>query len=121
LELLYPPFYFDITYWDRSAWADDEDTLEESIHRILFPEIEFLHSDYCSAQGLDPESGDDHPWHNAKCDVLVMWSHIHYGGDIFVTSDKNFHRQHRKDALIELGAKHISFPRDAAALFATSS
>jgi hypothetical protein len=38
LELLYPPFYLDITYWDRSILADDQDTLEESIHRILLRE-----------------------------------------------------------------------------------
>jgi hypothetical protein len=27
----------------------------------------------------------------AKCDVLMMWSHIHFHGDLFVASDKRFH------------------------------
>lgn len=119
LEMLYPPCYFDITYWDCSLLVDD-DTLEESIHRILFPAIEFLHSDYCSVRGLDPKSDNDRPWRNAKCDVLAMWSHIHYDGDIFVTSDNNFHIKQKKAALIDFGAKQIDYPRDAAALFAAS-
>jgi len=49
-----------------------------------------------------------HRWMNKKCDVLTLWSHIWYEGDIFVTRDTNFHRKAEK--LIKLGARKILTP-----------
>lgn len=56
-----------------------------------------------------------HKWLNAKCDVLALWSHIYYGGDIFVTSDENFHKEKKLPHLLHLGAGAILRPYDAAA------
>jgi len=52
-------------------------------------------------------------WRNAKCDVLALWRHIHFNGDIFITSDKNFHQQRKKAQLVALGAWNILTPQTA--------
>jgi hypothetical protein len=52
-------------------------------------------------------------WRNKKCDVLSMWCHIYYGGDIFVTSDKNFFK--KLPPLLEIGVGDILRPCDALA------
>ncbi len=49
-------------------------------------------------------------WRRDKCDVLSLWCHIWYQGDVFVTADKNFHKATKKPALIKLGAKSILRP-----------
>ena len=51
----------------------------------------------------------------AKCDVLAMWCHITFGGDIFITSDRNFFRKTKKPHLIALGARDILTPQGAVA------
>ena len=62
--------------------------LELKIHEVLFPNIEFEYREYCRKRGLDYSSSNiDRHWRNAKCDVLTLWCHIWYGGDILVTSD----------------------------------
>jgi hypothetical protein len=58
----------------------------------------------------------DHQWRNAKCDVLSIWSHIHYRRHVFVTSDGNFHKETKKPRLLALGAGRIEQPADAALL-----
>jgi len=88
--------------------------LEESIQRILFPHVELEFSDYYKKRGLRV---DDRvawgKWANAKCDVLALFSHIWYSGDIFVTRDGNFHRKTKKPALLKLGAGDILTPHNA--------
>jgi hypothetical protein len=113
LKLLYPPAYLDITFFDRSIFADEYDDLEKQIHAILFPDLEFTFADFCAARGVEPNSGPSPKWRNAKFDVLSMWCHIHYAGDIFVTSDENFHKAAKKPQLIALGAKAIMRPSEA--------
>jgi hypothetical protein len=54
----------------------------------------------------------DPKWRNAKCDVLALWSHIRFNGDVFVTSDKNFWKQKKKEQLIALGASNILTPQE---------
>jgi hypothetical protein len=86
--------------------------LERKIQRILFPTIELEYSNFCKKSGLG--LGDNKTWHkwvNAKCDVLALWSHIWYDGDIFISRDNNFHRKAEK--LIKLGAKKILRPVEA--------
>ena len=91
--------------------------MEQSIQDILFPSIERQWSDFCRSRGLDPEAvPKDSKWLNAKCDVLAMWSHVHYGHDVFVTGDANFHSTQKKSALLLLGAGRIEYPNDAVTL-----
>jgi hypothetical protein len=114
-EILRPPIYLDITYWDWCIWGNDETiALEKEIYQTLFPEIEFEWQDYAQSHGLNSETDLQKPegqkWRNRKCDVLAMWCHIYYACDVFVTNDTNFHR--KKLALEKLGAKQLSFPNE---------
>jgi len=106
-EILKPLGYYDITYSDWSVTASVPMLeLEQKIHEILFPEVQFSYEEFCKKKGLDPKSGGiDRIWRNRKCDVLAMWSHIQYGGGIFLTEDKNYHK--KKTQLIALGAGEI--------------
>jgi hypothetical protein len=115
LELLPPLAYFDICFWDHCVAADETDNLEQRLHEILFPSIEFAWVDFAKARGL-PDDAIDKTWRNAKCDVLGLWCHIKHGGGFFVTSDTNFHAVTKKSKLEALGAGAIVYPQDALAL-----
>jgi hypothetical protein len=106
-EILKPLGYVGITYIDWCVYASVPMLeLEQKIHGILFPEIQFSYEEFCKKNGLDPKGGGiDRGWRNPKCDVLAMWSHIQYGGGIFLTKDKNYHK--KKTQLIALGAGEI--------------
>ena len=70
--ILKPMLYLDICFFDWSYWASPEmEALEESIHRTLFPNIEFLWADFCMARNLD-QNAIDHRWRNAKCDIQAL-------------------------------------------------
>lgn len=80
--------------------------LEGKIQRILFPTIELEYSDFCKKRGLELDDKKAwHRWVNKKCDVLTLWSHIWYNGDIFITRDSNFHRKAEK--LVKIGVGKI--------------
>jgi len=120
--LLRPLCYLDISYIEWSVLGDEHlVALEEDIHRVLFPRIKFRWRDHATKHGIDPEAPTDSSkkewlrWRNAKCDTLAMWCHIHYGNAVFVTRDKNFHKASKKAALMELGARQVLTPADAAA------
>ncbi len=122
VEKLSPVGKWDMTYWDQSVYGDQRtEALERRIHDILFPDIEFDYQAFCKIHSLSPLASDqlNETWRNAKCDVLGLWSHINYGGDIFITSDRNFHKQSKKPRLIALGAKNIMTPQEAATVIAT--
>jgi hypothetical protein len=115
-EVLLPLCYFDIGFLGHCLLSDN-DTLESKIHAILFPKLPFLWTDYCQTYGRNPSDfASDRKWRNPKCDVLALWSHIHYGTDVFVTSDRNFHKPSKRPRLIALGAKEIMTPEQAARL-----
>ena len=111
-EILEPIAYLGISYMGYCLLGGgDLSTLEVNIQKILFPKIEMDFSSYCRNRGLD--EGNTNAWKkwvNAKCDVLSMWCHIYYKGDIFVTGDRNFHKATKKPLLIQLGAKEILKP-----------
>ncbi len=115
VEILATPLYVGLGYVGYSlAGGRELEELERKIQGILFPTIEFEYSDFCKKHGLDPDSGKAwRKWVNAKCDVLALWSHIWYDGDIFVTSDKDFHKETVKPRLIELGAGQILRPDES--------
>jgi hypothetical protein len=106
---------FDLSFFDYCVsggrWLDE---LEKEIQLILFTEDEVEYGDSCRKYGCD-EGGKAawHKWTNKKCDVLALWSHIWYNGDIFVTDDNHFHKPAKKLALIKLGAGKILRPREA--------
>jgi len=113
VEILKPIDYYNITFYDWCLYSGEEmSELELKIHQILFPNIEFEYKEFCGKRGVDPNNKEvDRDWRNPKCDVLALWSHIHYGGGIFVTRDKNFHEETKKPALIALGAGDILRPK----------
>jgi hypothetical protein len=114
-EILKPICYWDVSFWDCCVWSDETTSkLEKDIHRVLFPTIEFEYAKYCKSQGLNEKNTDAYKkWLNAKCDVLILWSHIWYKGDFFVTRDKRFFRKTKKLVLARLGAKEILCPDEA--------
>jgi hypothetical protein len=122
LRLLLPICYFDITFWGQSLWSDTStQDLERKIHQALFPYVKFFWQDYCRYHKLDPAMSPTatslgQKWRNRKCDVLTLWSHVHHGRDVFVTSDEKFHKPTKKPALLSLGARKIDRPEGAAAL-----
>lgn len=114
VEILRPILYFDLTFLDWSLYSSPESEAQERrIHDVLFPRFEFDWQDYCRNHGLARNTLPNHDWRNHKCDVQALWSHIHYGREIFVTSDGNFHSAAKKAALIALGANRIEHPCDA--------
>jgi hypothetical protein len=114
VEILKPIGYWDVTYYEWCLWTNDKLVeLERQIHSILFPNIEFAYTDYCTARGVMDTSQVDRKWRNAKCDVLAMWCHIYNGGRIFVTSDPNFLKPNKKAALQTLGAGEIGTPDES--------
>lgn len=113
-SLVSPIGCWGVTFWERCLWASEESVaLERTIHTILFN-----NRPYECPEGLGSEfnAAAPHPdyvsWRNAKCDVLVMWCHLHYRGDVLVTTDANFHKATKKAALLALGANRIIRPDD---------
>ena len=121
-EILLPPLIWDMTYWDRAIWGSEQiDEEAKRIHEILSPTTPFEYEDYCQRVSRGPVAPDvDRKWRNRVIDTWALWSHCHYGGGAFVTSDKNFHRPAKKAALTRLGAGAILRPSEAAARFCPS-
>ena len=115
VEILPTILYFGLGFYGHSLWGGGElDELERKIQGILFPTIELEYKDFCKKQGLKMDDKKAWSrWVNAKCDVLALWSHIWYDGDIFVTTDQDFHKKTKKPKLIGLGAGKILRPVEA--------
>ena len=87
--------------------------LERSVHEVLHPSVEFEYPAFCQAGGIDPTaSRTGGRWRNAKCDVLVAWTHIHHRGHILATQDADFLK--KADKLAQLGAGRVVSPAEAA-------
>ncbi|MEK4328138.1 hypothetical protein MKX70_20125 [Paenibacillus sp. FSL R7-0312] len=113
-EHLYPFLIWNVTFWGKSIWASKNMIeLEENIHNILFPNIQYEYTNYCAANNITQSNELDKKWLNSRCDSIVMWSHMYYSGDIFITRDNNFHKKEKKKRLLELGAKNIFTPAEA--------
>jgi predicted nucleic acid-binding protein len=99
-SLLLPLGYWDVHFWNWSIYADEAMAeKEQQIRNVLFP-------------------GQDSPDlsrknRNALCDVQCMWCHLHYGGEVFVTNDSNFHKASKKRRLLAMGAGQVLRPREA--------
>lgn len=108
LPRLNPMGIFDVTFWDRCVWADDEMTqLATAIEDALFGEAQRID---IAAEGLDSPAGGK--WLNRLCDVHSMWCHIQSRNDIFLTTDGNFTRETKLPKLVALGAARICHPNE---------
>ncbi|MCW4053198.1 MAG: hypothetical protein NWE78_08345 [Candidatus Bathyarchaeota archaeon] len=106
--------YTDISFLDYcvvgGGWLSQ---LDREIHAILFSEDEVDYSDFCRKYGYDKETREKwNDWVRKKCDVLTLWSHIWFNGDIFVTRDNNFFDSTKMPKLIALGAGKIRKPTE---------
>jgi hypothetical protein len=115
IEILPTLARFDFSFFDYSViggrWLDE---LEKEIQIVLFGENEVEFGDFCRKHGYDKGAKEAwEKWVNRKCDVLTLWSHIRYNGDIFVTNDSNFYKQTKKPRLVELGCGRILTPPEA--------
>jgi len=109
--------YYGVSFWDHGLLTDEAMIdRERRIHEILHPETEFDYADYCRRLGIDPKTEpSERRWRNAKCDVQVLWSHIHHGGELLVTNDLNFVKESKLPRLLALGAGAIVRTREASA------
>jgi hypothetical protein len=86
--------------------------LLDDIYRTLFPGQPISLQEAISRAGTEADLGAvEHKWRNRELDVHALWCHLHYGGDIFVSSDKNFHK--KKDQLTRFGSPLIFTPCQA--------
>jgi hypothetical protein len=119
LKISYPMAYFGIFFWGKCVLSSKYlSSDEEQIHNILFSSIPFR---YPGPTPDDKNSNDEIfkpwlKWRNAKCDVQTIWNHLHHSRDVFVNSDKNFHRSGKKEALLSRGAGSILHPHEAVGL-----
>lgn len=108
LPRLMPMMIWEVTFWDHALWPDDAMmSSATNIEQVLFgksPRIDIANT--------AEESPQFSAWVNRKCDVHTMWCHLHYKNEIFVTSDRNFHKSTKIPRLLEMGAGRISKPEE---------
>lgn len=114
VEILPTLARWDLSFWDQCVWSGRWlEELEKEIQTVLFSEGEVEYSDFCRKYHYDEGAQEKlDEWVRRKCDVLTLWSHIWYNGDIFVTRDDNFLKT-KKSKLVELGAGKILRPTEA--------
>lgn len=105
---LAPMMIWDVTFWDHSLCSDEEMAASVTqIEEILFGESPAIDI------AVEPE---DSPkvasWLNRICDIQSMWCHLYYRNEIFVTSDRNFHKATKMHRLLSLGAGRIARPEE---------
>jgi hypothetical protein len=106
LPRLAPMVIWDVTFWDHGLWADEQMALQaKQIEDVLFSE-----SPSIDITGEPDNSPKVAAWLNRLCDVQTMWCHLHYANDVFVTSDRNFHKATKIPRLLALGAGKICRP-----------
>ena len=110
IENLKPKGYWDITFLDWCLWADETETVESNLHKILFPSHQF--DAPVAVSGIEDQNVSQlSKWRNRKCDVLALWTHVHERRRYFVTSDMNFSK--KKAALDSAGFGIIVSPNEA--------
>lgn len=103
---LMPMMIWDVTFWDHGLWSDVfMANRANEIEAVLFGD-----STRIDIAGEPENSPKYAAWLNRICDVQTMWCHLHYGNDIFVTSDRNFHKVTKLPRLVAMGAGRISKP-----------
>jgi hypothetical protein len=108
LPRLMPIMIWDVTFWDHGLWADAaKAALAAEIEQVLFGGSAPLDIQ------VEPDTSPKFSaWLNRVCDIHSMWCHIHYANDVFVTSDRNFHKLTKLPKLLAMGAGRICRPED---------
>jgi hypothetical protein len=106
LPRLTPMIIWDVTFWDHGLWSDDTmSNRATEIEHVLFGESPRI--DIAGEPDTSPQFA---AWLNRVCDVHTMWCHLHYANDVFVTSDRNFHKATKLPRLLTMGAGRICRP-----------
>jgi hypothetical protein len=109
LNILKPLMYFDFAFSGQALWSSKPlEDQERQIHEALF-KIPFDLATYLS------EGGNKKKWRNKRCDVQIVWCHLHYERDVLVTTDKD-DLLSKSNALASLGVKCVCSPTDAVKL-----
>jgi hypothetical protein len=94
--------------------AGDQDiALINRIEAVLFPRDGEVKAALTASEPEADQAAIEGKWRNEALDIHALWCHIHYGGDVFVTSDRNFFKATKQQPLAELGAPRILRPCDA--------
>lgn len=108
LPRINPMLLFDITFWDKCAWASPETIqLAKDIEAILFANAKPINIE---EEGLD--SPDGRKWLNRICDIHSLWCHINNHNDVFLTTDNNFMKPTKLPKLVKLGVGRICHPNE---------
>jgi hypothetical protein len=107
LPRLNPAFIFDVTFWDRCIWVE-----EESIKAITnIQDILFSGSQVIDLTSEAIGSATWRKWLNRQCDIQGMWCHLQNKNEVFLTADTNFTKKTKLPKLLALGAGRICHPR----------
>lgn len=96
----------EMSFWGAAVYADDNDRLAEKIRSVVHSTVDTLFLTSRTRKVLN--------------DVEGLAAHIRSGHDIFVTSNKQFLKDSRRQPLLALGARDILTPEDALAKVAAS-
>jgi hypothetical protein len=108
LPHLTPIMIWDVTFWGHGLWADGTmSSLANEIEQVLFGDATKI--DITGEPETSPKFAS---WLNRVCDVHTMWCHLHYANDVFVTSDRNFHKATKLPRLQALGVGKICRPEE---------
>lgn len=80
------------------------------IHRVMCGEqlIDFSFHAYRRRREQDPEEAVRKKWHNTKNDTLGLYEHVTWGGDIFVTSDRQHFLNKRSQLAVIVPGKILT-------------
>lgn len=89
--------YLGFNFLDEMFLFDEdgpEYLLAEKLIKILFPNFQRDYKKFCIEKGYDENSDAIHPIvRNVFVDSLILWCHIYYKNDVFLTRDKNFRKK----------------------------
>lgn len=108
LPRLNPAFIFDVTFWDRSIFAEEESLkVIANIQDILFSGLQVID---ITTESIG--SATWRKWLNRQCDIQGMWCHLQNKNDVFLTADTNFTKETKLSKLLALGAGRICHPNE---------
>jgi hypothetical protein len=116
LPILPPLFVWGVTFWNQGLWGgDEENALFKKVHDVLFSNSCVIWPDEALKHGIHQDevgSKAYEKWVNRHCDVQMVWTAIHFGQDILVTSNTSDF-QSKSIELSKLGLKKILKPIEA--------
>lgn len=96
VPIIHPLLRWDIGFWDQGLYASaTSEARENLIYRILFPNSPIEWPDYAAQQAVQIEDLNSRAyrrWRNQILDAQAYWAHDFNDRDVFVTSDKRFHK-----------------------------